>query len=137
MNKSKEWLFDTDICLGRIIMNTLHQENVQQLSESILATIPCNNEPQIDILLNYWTYRLYDKVIVHALDFMTLSYQVVYTLTLTEGDDICFYPHSFSSNQGSITVIDTVDVNGFIHHLSQIFRNRNVRLIFSCLDMSK
>ncbi|OOF81996.1 hypothetical protein BKG92_07710 [Rodentibacter ratti] len=133
MSKLKEWLFDTDISSGKIIVNTSHNENIQQLAETILSSI----SDRESILLNYWTYRLYDDVIIHVLDFMTLSDQPIYTLTLTEGDEICFYPHSFISNQGSVTVIDTVDVNGLLHRLGQVFQERNIRFIFSFLDMNR
>lgn len=129
----KEWLFDTDISSGCITMNTRHQRNLHRLFETILSVIPdCKN-----ILLNYWTYRLYDDVIIHALDFMVPQNHVIYTLTLTEGNEIYFHPHSFMSNQGSVTIMDTVDANGLIHHFSQMFRKRNFQLTFSFLDMSK
>ncbi|MFU2077976.1 hypothetical protein [Avibacterium endocarditidis] len=137
MYKSKYWLFDMDISSGKMIKNPRYSKKLSQLSEVIISNIRGLDEKENSLYLNYWTYRLYDDVIVHVLDFMTLSYDLVYTLTLTESDTIYFQPHSFRSNQGDITLIDAVDANGLIHYLNQSMRKNSIQLIFSFLGMNK
>lgn len=137
MYQSKYWLFDMDISSGEMIKNPSYSKKLSQLSEVIISNIRGLDEKENSLYLNYWTYRLYDDVIAHVLDFMTLSYDLVYTLTLTESDTIYFQPHSFTSNQGDITLIDAVDANGLIHYLNQSMRKNSIQLIFSFLGMNK
>ncbi|WP_101776053.1 hypothetical protein [Pasteurella oralis] len=134
MRKSTAWLFDTNTTLSNITINSLYHTQIMQLFECIASTMPPLSKE--NILLNYWTYRLYDDVIIHALDFMTLSHDLLYTLTATESDTIHFLPHSFTSNQGSITVIDSVDINGLIHYLYHYFKQKGVQFNFSFLNKS-
>lgn len=136
MSRSTDWIFDTDIGSGRIFINEKHKESVTKLFESLMREISLYRREE-NILLSYWTYRLAKDTVNHVLDFMTLSDDLIYALTLTEGDEIHFCPYSFLSKEGEITLIDAVDVNGLIHYLNNQFCEKKIKLIFSFSNMNK
>lgn len=124
----KDWIFNTNHNSCQIYINEKHKDNLNKLSNSIKREVLKTKEK--DILLSYWTYRLAKDTVNHALDFMTLSDDLIYALTLTEGDEIHFCPYSFLSAEGQITLTDSVDVNGLIHYLNSVLSSEQINLNF-------
>jgi hypothetical protein len=125
-------LFEANTANGNIRLNPKYQRQLHALFTHIKDTLvpsTAKNDSTNTIFLNHWAYRL-SGIIWHSLEFYN-SNKCSYILTLSEVKFVEFTGSSFTASEGEICVYDSLDVNGFIHHLHKHLKNEGINLIFS------
>lgn len=124
-------LFETNTANGDIRVNPIYRQQMYTLFAHIKNTlIPSVAVIGIKetIFLNHWVYRL-SGIIWHSLEFDNNKFS--YTLTLSEVRLVEFADFFLTTPEAEICIYDSLDVNGFIHHLHQYLKNEGIELIFS------